>query len=113
MKKREVYVCPADLKEGEMRGLKIEGQWLLIVRFDDEYRALDASCAHSGYPLFKGAMDRTGVITCPLHYAKFDCRTGAVVSDPAICGDQPTFEVIARDGKVYWLKSESPASGPA
>lgn len=101
-----IYVCEADLKEGEMRGLKIEGQWLLIVNHAGEYRALDASCAHSGYPLFKGKMDPEGVITCPLHYAQFDSKTGRVVSDPAICDPQPTFKIAVKEGKVFWERPE-------
>src|SRR5262245_29661294 len=101
---QEIYVCEADLKEGEMRGLKVEGQWLLIVHHGGKYHALDASCAHSGYPLFKGRLSPEGVVTCPLHYAQFDCKTGTVVSDPAICDSQPMFEVRIRDGKVYWIR---------
>jgi nitrite reductase/ring-hydroxylating ferredoxin subunit len=99
-----VYVCEADLKEGEMRGLKVDGQWLLIVRHGGTYHALDASCAHSGYALFKGTLSPEGVITCPLHYAQFQCRTGAVVSDPAICEAQPVFRIESREGKIYWLR---------
>ena len=105
LNRESVYVCEADLKPGEIRGMKIQGQWLLIVNHQGEYCALDASCAHSGYPLFEGKMDENGVITCPLHYAKFECRTGAVVSDPAICDDQPVFPIEVKDGKVFWLKT--------
>lgn len=101
-----VYVCEADLAEGELRGLKVEGQWILLVRHGGETFALDASCAHSGYPLFKGKVDEQGVLTCPLHYAQFDCRTGKVVSDPAICGAQPVFEISVREGKIYWERPE-------
>lgn len=102
------YVCAADLKDGEMRGLKIEGQWLLIVNHAGRYHALDAACAHSGYPLFKGRMDENGVITCPLHYAQFQCRTGEVVSNPAICDSQIVFEIKIEDNKVYWLNKTEP-----
>ncbi len=98
-----IYVCEADLKENELRGLKVEGQWLLVVNHKNEYSLLDASCAHSGYPLHKGKVDESGVITCPLHYAQFDCKSGKVVSDPAICEDQPVFNMEVKEGKVFWL----------
>ena len=97
-----IYVCEADLKEGELRGRKVEGQWLLIANHKGEYFGLDASCAHSGYPLFKGVLSEDGAITCALHYAKFDCRTGQVVSKPRICDDQIVFKVEVKEGKVYW-----------
>ena len=100
------YVCEADLKEGELRGQKVEGQWILILKRGGEYFGLDASCAHSGYPLFKGGtVDSFGILTCPLHYSKFDCRTGAVVSKPRICEDQIVFKISVKDGKVYWIKN--------
>lgn len=101
-----IYVCDADLKEGEMRGIKVDGQWLLIVRHKNQYFALDAACAHSGYPLFKGNIDENGAITCPLHYAQFQCQTGAVISNPAICENQITFKIELKDGKIFWLKEE-------
>ena len=102
-----IYVCEADLKEGEMRGIKVENQWLLIVHYQNRYYALDAACAHSGFPLFKGTLDADGVITCGLHYAKFQCQTGAVVSDPPICENQKTFKTEIKSGKVYWIKNQS------
>lgn len=115
-----IYVCDADLKEGEMRGIKVEydsaadpsgatkrSQWILIVHYQKKYYALDAACAHSGYPLFKGTLDKDGVITCGLHYAKFQCQTGKVVSDPPICEHEPTFQIEVKEGKIYWLKKEN------
>ena len=110
-----VYICDADLKEGEMRGVKVildsshlqpdlHHQWVLVVNFKNRYYALDAACSHSGYPLHHGKLDGKGVITCPLHYAKFQCETGQVVSDPAICESQPTFEIEIFEGKVFLLR---------
>ena len=100
-----VYVCEADLKENELRGVKVEGQWILIANHGGNYYGLDASCAHTGYPLFKGNLSSEGVITCPLHYAQFDCVSGKVVSDPRICEDQTIFSIKVECGKVYWLKT--------
>ena len=99
-----IYVCDADFKEGEMRGVKKDEQWLLIVLYKGNYFALDASCAHTGYPLFKGKLGPDGIITCALHYAQFDCRTGSVVSKPAICENQKTFKLTFKENKIYWVK---------
>ena len=79
---QSTYICEADLKDGEMRGTKVGDQWILVVNFKNQYYALEAACTHSGYPLFKGTLDKDGVVTCSLHYAKFQCQTGAIVSDP-------------------------------
>ncbi len=103
----ELYVCEADLKEGELRGLKIEGQWIMVANHQGEYYGLDAACAHSGYPLFKGTLSPEGVITCGLHYAKFDCKTGCVVSRPRICEDQIVFKIRVQDGKIFWIRPKT------
>ena len=107
LSREEVFVCAADLKEGELRGQKIDGQWIMIVNHQGKYSAMDAACAHSGYPLFKGKLNEKGVVTCSLHYAQFNCRDGKVVSDPAICGDQIMFEVVVKEGKVFWLRAKA------
>ncbi len=100
-----VYVCEADLAEGELRGFKIDGDWIMIARHKDEFFGLDAACAHSGYPLFKGKLNEDGTITCPLHYAKFECRTGTVASNPRICDDQIVFKIAVKEGKIFWIKN--------
>ena len=102
--KNHIYVCEANLQNGEMRGVKVKEQWLLIVRHQDQYYALDAACAHSGYPLFKGKLSPEGVITCGLHYAQFDCCNGNVVSNPAICENQQTFEIEVKEDKIFWVR---------
>ena len=100
----KVFVCEADLEDGGMRGVNVEGRWLLISRHRGEYSALDAACAHSGAPLFEGSLDPSGAVTCPLHYARFDCRTGEILSRPPICGDQTVFRIKVSNGKIFWLK---------
>ncbi len=51
-----VYVCEADLKEGDMRGLKVGDQWILVVNYKNQYLALDAACSHSGFPFFSKSL---------------------------------------------------------
>ncbi len=103
-KVKKIYVCDTDFSEREVRGYKLDGQWILILKFQGSYHAMDASCAHSGYPLFKGTIDEKGVLTCPLHYAQFNCQTGAIVSEPPICPNQDLFDIAVEDNKIYWLK---------
>lgn len=101
---RLVYVCEADLKDGELRGVKIGEEWIMIANHKGRYYGMDAACAHSGYSLFKGTLSAEGVITCPLHYAQFDCKSGCVVSNPRVCEDQIIYEISIKDGKVFWKK---------
>lgn len=44
--------------------------------------ATQAACTHRGGPLSEGALE-DGIVTCPLHGARFDVWTGAVLRGPA------------------------------
>jgi 3-phenylpropionate/trans-cinnamate dioxygenase ferredoxin component len=43
---------------------------------------VDDTCTHDTYSLAEGWVEKC-VVECTLHFAKFDLRTGAVVSPPA------------------------------
>jgi len=63
-------------------------------------------CAHYGAPLIKGVSTAGGgkglvpTVTCPLHDATFDLRTGRVVRGPSIDGIA-AYKTEVRDGVVY------------
>ena len=48
-----------------------------------ELCAVDGSCPHRGGPLADGIV-RDGVVTCPLHWFRFDLRTGRQVGVPGL-----------------------------
>jgi len=72
----------------------------LLVRFGDEFFAVEDVCSHDRQPLTNGAVGADCSIICPRHGAKFNLRTGAAMCMPAI---EPiaTFEVQIRDGEVF------------
>ena len=72
----------ADLVEGQMRGLALEGHDLLLVRTKEGLYALDNQCTHGAARLSEGRLRGVRVI-CTLHGASFDCRSGAVLALPA------------------------------
>ncbi|MGH8993540.1 MAG: Rieske (2Fe-2S) protein [Acidimicrobiia bacterium] len=51
-----------------------------VFNVDGELCAVDGSCPHRGGPLAEGVV-RDGVVTCPLHWFRFDLRTGEHVGD--------------------------------
>ena len=54
------------------------GRALLIANSDGHYYAMDGTCSHQFANLALGSIDDL-IVTCPLHGARFDVRTGKVV----------------------------------
>ncbi len=83
-----------------MRGVRAGTVYVLLVNVGGTYYALDNVCPHAGYSLHKGRLD-DHVVTCILHGAEFDVRTGEHISDPKLCENDRTYPVEVRDGAVY------------
>lgn len=71
-------VTAADLADGTMLEVKVDGHDLLIARVGDDYFAADAHCPHLHGNLTKGKLEGT-VITCPLHHSQFDLSDGSCI----------------------------------
>lgn len=76
----------------------IAGRDLLLVRLGGDVVAVLDRCTHLGHALGKGRL-MGGQITCPLHGACFDLRTGAALSGPAVAPLQ-RFEARLVDDRV-------------
>jgi nitrite reductase/ring-hydroxylating ferredoxin subunit len=74
---REVNVN--DLAEGALTATKVGDNEILLAKVDGRIYAIDNACGHLAYPLNEGRLDGH-VVTCIWHGARFDVRTGAVVS---------------------------------
>ncbi|MCY4040424.1 MAG: Rieske 2Fe-2S domain-containing protein [Gammaproteobacteria bacterium] len=61
----------------------LDGVDVILTRIDGAFHAVENRCSHARSFLHTGP--RSGhVITCPLHGAKFDLRTGACLAPPAV-----------------------------
>jgi len=73
-------LCREDeLQSGHMRPFTVSGQKIVLYRLSDGYFATQASCTHIFAPLARGKILDDCKVQCPLHRARFDIRTGAVV----------------------------------
>lgn len=88
----------ADLLEGSPRAVQLLGVDLVLVRLDGKAYALENNCTHDDFPLHEGGCEN-GELVCPLHGARFDIRTGQVLSPPAF-DDLRSFPVRELDGQV-------------
>lgn len=80
--KRWVRVCRlADLTPDQGFRLDTTPPVSIFLSEGDMF-CLDDTCTHETYSLADGWVEKC-VVECPLHFAKFDLHTGAVLSPPA------------------------------
>lgn len=73
----------SDLRNGQLRSFPDIGEHGLVVcRLAGELHAVVDNCSHRDAKLSEGRM-RGSLLTCPLHGAQFDVRTGAQQGPPA------------------------------
>jgi 3-phenylpropionate/trans-cinnamate dioxygenase ferredoxin component len=80
-----------DIPNGERLFFELEGKPIVLFSLDDEYLASADICTHDQGSLGEGELDGE-VIICPRHGARFDIRTGKVLSFPAVT-DIPVYPV--------------------
>ena len=98
----EIPVGPVEaIPEGGVKIVQAGSLFVGVYRIDGELYAIEDRCSHDDGPLCEGEREGFCVI-CPRHGARFDLRTGAVLSLPAT-EDVEAFEVVVRDGEAFVL----------
>lgn len=98
-------LCPAsEIGEGERDVFEVNGRWVAVFRVSDKYYAVEDLCTHDGNVLTEDKKGRQVPldgyeIECPRHGARFDIRTGRVLSAPALV-DIPFFETRVEVGML-------------
>lgn len=87
-----------DIKSGERLFVQIDDLTLVIFNIAGGLYAIEDVCSHDDGPVGEGSLDGYEV-ACPRHGARFDVRTGKVLSLPAIV-DIPAYPVRVRDGQI-------------
>jgi 3-phenylpropionate/trans-cinnamate dioxygenase ferredoxin subunit len=94
-----IPICKvSDLPEGGKLVVEAGDRLIAVFRVGGRYYAIDDLCTHDGGPLAEGPLDGF-VIICPRHGARFDIRTGKVLSMPATM-DVPSHEVKVEGDNV-------------
>jgi len=91
-----------EIPVGGVKIVRLDDVPVAVFHLDDGYYAMEDVCTHDGGPVAEGAII-DGAVECPRHGARFDIRTGEVVTPPAIA-PVPTYEVRVEgdDIKVGW-----------
>jgi metal-sulfur cluster biosynthetic enzyme/nitrite reductase/ring-hydroxylating ferredoxin subunit len=109
------FVRVADVTEIPDPGktlVEVAGEMVALFHVEGRYYALDDVCTHDGGPLADGEL-RDHKIACPRHGAKFDIRTGAALTMPAVRATRAHDVKVEGDGVWVRLRDDATADGPA
>lgn len=82
----------SDFTDGVIRGFRVDGADVAIVRWNQRYYAFQNACTHANYYFNYLEIQEGGRIHCDAHGAIFDLASGCVLNGPA-GGDLPVYEV--------------------
>jgi nitrite reductase/ring-hydroxylating ferredoxin subunit len=88
-----------EIREGDVKAFKVEGKEIAVIRFEGDVYAMDNCCTHEDCELSDGIVE-DHCIMCPCHGARFDLKTGEVMTPPA---DKPVkcYDVNILDGNIF------------
>jgi 3-phenylpropionate/trans-cinnamate dioxygenase ferredoxin subunit len=87
-----------ELPNGARKLIEVDGRALAVFNIAGSYYCIADVCSHDDGPVAEGELDGHE-IECPRHGARFDVRTGKVLTFPAIV-DIPAYPVRIVDGEV-------------
>ena len=95
----------SEIPEDGMIARDHEGRAIFLAKVDGKIYAMDNTCTHAGAPLNEGILGREQgnpfLLTCPLHAAHFDIRTGKVYQETPWATDTETFPVFVEGEDVF------------
>lgn len=72
-----------DIGENQAVKIDIGNIEILITKVDGKLYAVGDRCGHMNASLYEGEIEN-GIVTCPMHKARFDLRTGKNIQEPKI-----------------------------
>ena len=87
-----------DVQPGQIKQVDVAGREVALYNVGGQIYATTNVCTHDEAYLSDGELFDY-VVECPLHGARFDVRTGKVLSLPAVYPLE-TYEVRVEDGKI-------------
>jgi nitrite reductase/ring-hydroxylating ferredoxin subunit len=71
----------SEVQDGKLMHITAGGKEIVVTKFDGNYYAMDNVCTHAGADLHEGELSNNE-LTCPWHGAKWDIKTGNLISFP-------------------------------
>ena len=89
-----------DVLEGKMVHITAGGKEIVVTKFDGNYYAMDNICTHAGAELHEGELNNSELI-CPWHGAKWDIKTGSLISFPQKLKPLQSRKVLIENDTLY------------
>lgn len=89
---------PTEIANQECKIIEIDNIPIAIFNLNGDFCAIQDNCPHQHLPLADGLVEDC-TITCPYHGAKFNLKTGELLSPPA-CDNLTTYRTRVVDGKI-------------
>lgn len=90
----------SDVQEGKMVHITAGGKEIVVTKLDGNYYAMDNNCTHAGAELHEGELNNSE-LTCPWHGAKWDIKTGSLISFPQKLKPLQSHKVLIENGTLY------------
>jgi 3-phenylpropionate/trans-cinnamate dioxygenase ferredoxin subunit len=87
-----------EIPAGGVKVVRLDDRDIAVYHVEGGYYAIDDICTHDGGELASGVLEGD-VVECPRHGARFNVRTGAVLSAPAVV-PVSTYEVKVENGDI-------------
>ena len=100
-----------DLQDGQMVGIDVRGQRVVLAKVQGQFYAIGAVCTHERTNLDEGALIEY-LVYCRRHFSAFDIRTGEVVGPPAE-RPTPSYQVKVAGDKVLVATTPAPVAARA
>jgi len=71
----------SEVQDGKLMHITAGGKEIVVTKLDGNYYAMDNVCTHAGADLHEGELSNNE-LTCPWHGAKWDIKTGNLISFP-------------------------------
>ena len=90
----------SDVQEGKMVHITAGGKEIVVTKLDGNYYAMDYVCTHAGAELHEGELNISELI-CPWHGAKWDIKTGTLISFPQKLKPLQSHKVLIENDTLY------------
>jgi len=97
----------AEVPPGTMKRVDVVGHVVAVVNLGGEFYAIDDTCSHEEASLSEGGLSGE-VVVCPRHGARFNVKTGRVLSLPAV--RSVAVYPVRVEGDEIWVSSEAQRS---